>query len=66
MDVSFFERLFEMFYSQLSTLLYSQEDMLRNKIIRVDSTMVAETSAKLSQEMNLGHKKDCKKQINWF
>lgn len=64
MDVSFFERLFELFYSQLSSL-YSQEDMLRNKIIRVDSTMVAETSAKLSQGMNLGHKKDSKKQLKY-
>lgn len=64
MDIGFFEKLFEMFYAQLSTL-YCKEDILRNKIIRVDSTMVAETSAKLSAGMNVGRKKDGKKQIKY-
>ncbi|NDP22216.1 MAG: IS4 family transposase [Paludibacter sp.] len=63
-DVGFFERLFELFYTQLSTL-YSKEDILQNKIIRVDSTMVAETSARLSKGMNVGRKKDGKKQIKY-
>lgn len=63
-DVGFFERLFELFYSQLSSL-YSKEDILQNKIIRVDSTMVAETSARLSKGMNVGRKKDGKKQIKY-
>lgn len=47
MDVDFFEKLFEKYYSQL-TQLYSSQEILHNKIIRVDSTMVAETSSKLS------------------
>jgi len=64
MDVDFFERLFELFFSKLSTL-YSSEEILQNKIIRVDSTMVAETSAKLSMGMNVGKKKDGKKQVKY-
>jgi len=64
MDVDFFEKLFEMFYSKLSSL-YSSVEILQNKIIRVDSTMVAETSAKLSLGMNIGKKKDGKKQVKY-
>jgi IS4 transposase len=64
MDVTFFERLFELFYAQLSDL-YSQEEILEQKIVRVDSTMVAETSAKLVQGMNIGCKKDGKKQTKF-
>jgi len=64
MNVDFFEKLFELFYSKLSTL-YSSEEILQNKIIRVDSTMVAETSAKLSKGMNVGKKKDGKKQVKY-
>lgn len=64
MDVNFFEKIFEQYYSQLSTL-YSSHEILQNKIIRVDSTMVAETSARLSKGMNIGCKKDGKKQIKY-
>ena len=64
MDVDFFEKLFELFFSKLSTL-YSSEEILQKKIIRVDSTMVAETSAKLSMGMNVGKKKDGKKQVKY-
>lgn len=64
MDVTFFEKLFEKYYTQLSSL-YSQEDILRNNIIRVDSTMVAETSDRLSKGMTVGRKKNGKKQIKY-
>jgi transposase len=64
MDVDFFEKLFEKYYAQLSTL-YSSQDILQNKIIRVDSTMVAETSSRLCKGMNVGKKKDGKKQIKY-
>ena len=64
MDVDFFEKLFEQYYSQLS-VLYSSQEILQNKIIRVDSTMVAETSSRLCQGMNVGKKKDGKKQVKY-
>jgi hypothetical protein len=67
MDVDFFEKLFEQYYSQLS-VLYSSQEILQNKIIRVDSTMVAETSSKLSQGMTvgkIGKKKAGKKQVKY-
>jgi len=64
MDVSFFEKLFEHFYTQLSDL-YSQKELEKQNLIRVDSTMVAETSAKLSQGMNFKHKNNKKKQAKY-
>jgi len=64
MDVSFFETVFELFYEQLSRL-YSQEEMLSQKIIRADSTMVSEMSAKLFEGMCVGCKKDGRKQIKY-
>lgn len=64
MDVDFFEKLFEQYYSQLS-ILYSSQEILQNKIIRVDSTMVAETSSRLCKGMNVGKKKDGKKQVKY-
>jgi transposase len=64
MDVTFFEKLFEKYFTQLSSL-YSQEDILRNNLIRVDSTMVAETSDRLSKGMTVGRKKNGKKQIKY-
>ena len=64
MDVDFFEQIFEHFYNQLS-LLYPQEELLKHNIVRVDSTMVAETSAKLSSGMCVGKNKDGKKQVKY-
>lgn len=60
MDVSFFEKLFEHFYNQLSRL-YSQQELDKYNLVRVYSTMVAETSAKLAQGMNFKHKNNSKK-----
>ncbi len=64
MDVSFFERAFELFYTKLSTL-YSEKELLLSKIVRVDSSMIAESSARLLRGMNIGRKKDGKKQIKY-
>jgi transposase len=64
MDVSFFEKIFELIYQQFSTL-YSESEMLSSNIIRVDSTMVAEASSKLFEGMCVGCKKDGKKQIKY-
>jgi len=64
MEVEFFEKVFELFYDKLSQL-YSQEEILAQKIVRVDSTMVAGTSAKLLEGMCVGCKKDGKKQTKY-
>lgn len=67
MDVDFFEKLFEHYYAQLSSL-YSSQEILQNKIIRVDSTMVAETSSRLSKGMTvgkIGNKKVAKQQVKY-
>lgn len=66
-DVDFFEKLFEHYYSQLSSL-YSSQEILQNRIIRVDSTMVAETSSRLSQGMTvgkIGNKKVARQQVKY-
>ena len=57
MDVVFLEKLFEQYYSQLS-VLYSSQEIFQNKIIRVDSTMVAEKSSLLCQGMYVVKKKN--------
>ena len=64
MEVEFFEKLFELFYDRMSQL-YSEEEMLSQKIVRVDSTMVCETSKKLLEGMCVGCKKDGKKQTKY-
>jgi len=64
MDVEFFEKVFELFYDRMSQL-YSEEEMLSQKIVRVDSTMVSETSKKLVEGMCVGCKKDGKKQTKY-
>ncbi len=64
-DADFFEKSFELIYEKLSGL-YSEEEMLSSLITRVDSTMIAEASTKLSQGMRVGtNKKDGKKQIKY-
>ncbi len=45
---------------------YYTEDEIENlHLIRVDSTMVAEAANKLQKGMNIGKKKDGKKQIKY-
>jgi len=59
MDVSFFEKLFELFYARLS-ILYSEKELSEKKLVRVDSTMVAEVSNKLVQGMCVGRNNEIK------
>jgi hypothetical protein len=65
MNVLYFEKAYEAIYEQCS-LLYD-ESILSSayKITRVDSTMVCQTAAKLEQGINVGMKKDGKKQIKY-
>jgi len=64
-DVDFFEKTFEFFYEKLNSM-YSEKEMLYSLISRVDSSMVAEASAKLSAGMRVGTaKEDGKKQIKY-
>ena len=62
-DVFFFENLFDIFYTRL-TGLYSDKELSKYNLIRVDSTMVAEAADKLAQGMRVGSKTD-KKQIKY-
>ena len=65
MNVSYFEKAYQAIYEQCS-LLYDELTLsMRYKITRVDSTMVCQTAAKLEQGINVGVKKDGKKQIKY-
>lgn len=57
MDVSFFAKLFDTFYTRLSQL-YSEKELAAQKLIRVDSTMVAEAANKLVKGMHVGRRTD--------
>jgi hypothetical protein len=63
MNATFFEKLFDCFYKRLSGL-YSEKELEEKKLVRVDSTMVAEVADKLAQGMRVGTKSD-KKQIKY-
>lgn len=62
--VDFFEKAFDYFYIHLSRL-YSEQELANLNIIRVDSTMVAETSNKLKKGMSFNHKNNSKKQAKF-
>jgi hypothetical protein len=65
MNVAYFEKAYEAIYKQCS-LLYDESILsTKYKITRVDSTMVCETAAKLEQGINVGSKKDGKKQVKY-
>ena len=65
MNVDFFERAYQSIYEQCSQL-YDQDTLSSQyKITRVDSTMVCEAATKLEQGINVGCKKDGKKQIKY-
>ncbi|MEI6883883.1 MAG: IS4 family transposase [Bacteroidota bacterium] len=65
MNVSFFEQAYESIYEQCSHLYDEPLLSLKYKITRVDSTMVCQTANKLEQGINVGRKKDGKKQIKY-
>ena len=63
-NIDFFRRSYELIYNQFSQY-YSEEEIENLHLIRVDSTMVAEAANKLKNGMNIGKKKDGKKQIKY-
>lgn len=63
-NIEFFRRSYELIHNQFSQY-YSEEEIENLHLIRVDSTMVAEAANKLQKGMNIGKKKDGKKQIKY-
>ena len=63
-NIDFFKQAYELIYDIYSKH-YSQEEIENQKLIRVDSTMVAEAAYKLKVGMNVGRKKDGKKQLKY-
>jgi hypothetical protein len=55
-DTEFFRMAYEAIYNEFSQL-FSTEEQLKHKIIRVDSSMVAETCNKLKEGLSPGKKK---------
>ncbi len=55
-DTEFFRLAYEAVHNEFSQL-FSEEEQLRHKIIRVDSSMVAETCNKLKEGLSPGRKK---------
>ena len=63
-NIDFFKKSYELIYNQFSQH-YSEQEIENLKLVRVDSTMVAEAANKLLNGMNIGKKKDGKKQIKF-
>lgn len=63
-NINFFKKTYELIYRQFSKY-YTEEEIENLHLIRVDSTMVAEAANKLKRGMNIGKKKDGKKQIKY-
>jgi len=63
-NINFFKKTYELIYSQFSKY-YTEEEIENLHLIRVDSTMVAEAANKLKKGMNIGRKKDGKKQVKY-
>ena len=65
MNVDYFEKAYQAIYDQCS-LLYDESVLSsKHKITRVDSTMVCQTATKLEKGINVGRKKDGKKQVKY-
>jgi len=62
-DSEYFEQIYKCIYSLFSEI-YSEEEALKYKIVRVDSTMVADAANKLEEGMRVGSKTN-KKQIKY-
>jgi hypothetical protein len=65
MKVRFFEKAYEAIYEKCSNLYDESTLSSKYKITRVDSTMVCQTAAKLEKGMNVGMKKNGKKQVKY-
>ena len=64
MELAFFEKAYRLIYSAFSREFSSSESE-SHKIVRVDSTMVAETASKLAEGMAVGCKKNGKRQVKY-
>lgn len=65
MNVEFFEKAFQSVYEECAQLYDESVLSTKYKITRIDSTMVCETAAKLEQGINVGCKKNGKKQVKY-
>jgi transposase len=63
-NIDFFKKSYELIHSRFCQY-FSEEEIEKLNLIRVDSTMVAEAANKLQKGMNIGKKKDGKKQIKF-
>ncbi len=63
-NIDFFKKVYELIHNQFSQY-YAEEEIENLHLIRVDSTMVAEAANKLKKGMNIGRKKDGKKQVKY-
>ncbi|MFH0841632.1 MAG: IS4 family transposase [Bacteroidota bacterium] len=63
-NIDFFKRAYDTIYDQFSKY-YAQDEIEKLNLIRVDSTLVAEAANKLKRGMNIGKKKDGKKQVKY-
>jgi transposase len=63
-NIEFFQKAYELTYDYFSTY-FNHKQREGQKLVRVDSTMVAEAANKLIEGMNIGCKKDGKKQIKY-
>jgi len=63
-ELDFFKKSYELIYRVFSKH-FSVEEIEGYNLIRVDSTMISEASSKLKEGMNIGKKKDGKKQLKY-
>jgi hypothetical protein len=63
-NVEFFQQAYELTYDYFSTY-FNLLQREKAKLVRIDSSMVAEAANKLLEGMNIGRKKDGKKQIKY-
>lgn len=63
-NIEFFQQAYDLTYKYFSTY-YNRKQRENARLIRVDSSMVAEAANKLINGMNIGRKKDGKKQIKY-
>lgn len=63
-NIDFFKKSYDLIHSQFSKY-YTDEEIEDLHLVRVDSTLVSEAANKLKRGMNIGKKKDGKKQIKF-
>lgn len=63
-DVAFFEKVYELIYNKFSSE-FEEQEALKYRITRVDSSMVCEAANKIEEGMTVGKKKDGKKQVKY-